>query len=77
MHTHLHHEVSGSKRPRNPGGLRPGAFTWAVTFLLLAFVSAIYAFGGTDAEAGGLYGRIAMAVFTMLALVMFFTRRVS
>ncbi len=77
MHTHLRNERSGSKRERIIAGIHPDAFTWAVTFLLLAFVSAIYAFGGTDGEAGGLYARMAMAGFAMLALVMFFIRRVA
>ncbi len=77
MHSHLHHETSASKRARLVEGLRPNAFMWAVTFLLLAFVAAIYAFGGTDGEPGGLYGRIAMAGFAMLALAMFLIRRVA
>jgi uncharacterized membrane protein YtjA (UPF0391 family) len=77
MHTHLHDEDSRSKRERITVGIHTGAVTWAVTFLLLAFVSAIYAFGGTDGEPGGLYARIAMIGFATLALVMFFTRRVA
>ncbi|MBC8039021.1 MAG: hypothetical protein H7Y06_00605 [Opitutaceae bacterium] len=77
MHSPLHHETPASKWARLVVGLRLGAFMWAVTFLLLAFVSAIYAFVGTDGESGGLFGRIAMAGFAMLALVMFFIRRVA
>lgn len=77
MHPHLQHESPHSKRSRIFSGVRPGALTWAVTFLLLAFVSGIYAFGGTEGEAGGLYGRIAMAGFTVLALMIFFIRRTS
>lgn len=75
MHSPFHPDASASKRSRIPAGIRSGSFTWAVTFLLLAFVSAIYAFGGTDGESGGLYGRIATVGFTVLALMMFFIRR--
>ncbi|HSI07215.1 MAG: hypothetical protein ACAH89_07765 [Rariglobus sp.] len=77
MHTHIRNEGSGSRRERMIAGIRPAALTWAVTFLLLAFVSAIYAFGGTDGEQGGLYARITMVGFAVLSLVMFFIRRVA
>lgn len=52
-----------------------GMFMWAVTFLLLALVSAIFAFGGTAGEPGGLYARMATVGFLVIALVMFFIGR--
>jgi uncharacterized membrane protein YtjA (UPF0391 family) len=49
-----------------------GLFTWAITFLLLSLVSAIFVFGGTAGEPGGLYGRVATVGFLVLGLVIFF-----
>jgi uncharacterized membrane protein YtjA (UPF0391 family) len=62
---------------QNEGMGKGGGLLWAVTFFLLSLVSAIYAFGGTQDETGGLYGRVATVGFLVLALVMFFTRRSS
>lgn len=73
MHTHLKHQAPR----RNGRGLdNNGAlFTWAVTFVLLSLVSAIFALSGTLEEPAGLYGRIATVGFLVLALLMFFIGR--
>jgi hypothetical protein len=75
MDSPQHYDVSTPKRSRVFTGFHTSSFTWVVTFLLLACVSAIYAFSGTDGGAGGLYGRMAVAGFSVIALVVFFTRR--
>ncbi|MET0261656.1 MAG: hypothetical protein ABW223_02070 [Rariglobus sp.] len=52
------------------------AVTWALTSFLLSIVSAIFAFGGTAGEPGGLYGRVATMAFLVIAVTMiFFIRR--
>ncbi len=60
---------------RESAGKNASLFTWAMTFLLLSVVSAIFTFGGTAGEPGGLYGRVATVGFLVLALVIFFIRR--
>jgi uncharacterized membrane protein YtjA (UPF0391 family) len=75
MNAGSRHNPPRGESPRHhadPG--KEGGFLWAVTFCLLSLVSAIYAFGGTVNETGGLYGRVATVGFLVLAVVMFFTR---
>lgn len=75
MHFRSQHEESEARRPRLRAVTHTGAFTWGVTCLLLAWVSAIFAFGGTAGETGGLYARMVAVGFVMLALMFFFIRR--
>ncbi len=49
---------------------------WGMTFLLLSFVSAIFTYGGTAGASGGLFGRLATVGFLVIALVIFFIRRI-
>jgi hypothetical protein len=46
---------------------------WAITLLLLALVSIVFAIGGTDGEVASLLGRIAAAGCLVTALGMFVT----
>jgi uncharacterized membrane protein YtjA (UPF0391 family) len=75
VHSHLHHDPLVPSREREGTGTHGGLFTWGMTFLLLSFVSAIFTFGGTAGEPGGLLGRMATVGFLVLALVMFFIGR--
>ena len=69
--------------PDGPRSANPGAgsshvirmIPWAITFLLLALVSAIFTFDGTAVDRAGLYGRAATVFFLVLAIVMMFIRR--
>lgn len=66
-----HHESSSAGRGRPRAGRRSAALTWSVTFLLLALVSAIFAFGGTAGESGGQWIRAATIGFLVLAATVF------
>jgi uncharacterized membrane protein YtjA (UPF0391 family) len=48
---------------------------WAITFLLLSLVFAIFAFGGTLDGLLSLLGRVATVGFLVLALIVLFIRR--
>jgi uncharacterized membrane protein YtjA (UPF0391 family) len=65
----------GERRRRHVGGDNSTLFTWAISCLLLSWVSAIFAFGGTAGDAGGRYARMVMMGFLVVALVMLFIRR--
>jgi len=47
---------------------------WAITFFLLALVSAIFVFGGTSPAGSGPWGRVATVGLLLCALVMLFIR---
>ena len=66
-----------SNERRNRIASNGGAtLTWGVTCLLLALATAIFALGGTAGEPAGLCGRIAAVGFLVIALMIFFIRRV-
>jgi len=71
MRTHPQHDSRGGENSRERIGKKAAAFTWAVTFLLLALVSAIFAFGGTAGESGGQLIRAATVGFLVLAATIF------
>lgn len=60
---------------RSAGDTRARSFLWAVTFLLLSLVSAIFTVSGTTGEPGGLLGSAAIVGFLILAGVSFFAPR--
>jgi hypothetical protein len=72
MHTHPHrHDARNAENRRERTGNKAAAVTWAVTFLLLALVSAIFALGGTAGESGGQFIRAATVGFLVLAATIF------
>ncbi len=67
---------SPATKARHDGfGDHASCFSWAMTFLLLSVVAAIFSFGGTVDGVGGLLGRVAAVGFLVLAIVMMFIRR--
>jgi uncharacterized membrane protein YtjA (UPF0391 family) len=63
-----------SRHSREHAAGNSGLCMWGITCVLLAIVSAIFAFGGTAGEPGGHYARVIMVGFLVIAL-MFFIRR--
>lgn len=71
MRARLRTEDSSDRRGPVRAGAGAGALTWALTFLLLALVLAIFALGGTVGESAGLFVRLVMLGFLVLAAVIF------
>jgi uncharacterized membrane protein YtjA (UPF0391 family) len=72
---HLHTHSDSDPRDRSHQGSSAALVTWAITFLLLSLVAAIFAFGGTAGEPAGLYAQVASVGFLVIAIVMFFICR--
>jgi uncharacterized membrane protein YtjA (UPF0391 family) len=71
MRVQSRHDPHGVKSTREYSGKKASAFTWSVTFLLLALASAIFAFGGTAGESGSQLIRAATVCFLVLAAAVF------
>ena len=69
-----HNQAMASRESRERTGGNSSLCAWGITCVLLAIVSAIFAFGGTAGEPGGHYARVIMVGFLVVAL-MFFIRR--
>lgn len=75
VHFPSHNKTGTGPSARENASADARRFTWAITCVLLAYVSAIFAFCGTAGELGGHYARMVMAGVLVAALVILIIRR--